>query len=148
MKQVIRGLLALCLLGSAGQVLAEALTYTRIYTDADGESHFEDVELDLGEVALPSGESAAMRTYPVMDSAMILTLEPGAFEDWHPSPEPRLCIVLQGQSEAGVTDGEVRTFGPGDMFIMEDTGKGHTTRTIGDVPHTILMIQLQDGYDG
>ena len=70
----------------------------------------------------------------------MLSLEPGAFEDWHPSPDPQYLIVLQGFAEVEVSDGELRQFGPGSVILMEDTGIGHTTRTVGSENHIGLMI--------
>lgn len=37
---------------------------------------------------------------------------------------------------------QVCRFGPGDVVMMEDNqGKGHTSRTVGEVPHIALMIR-------
>ncbi|MEX1058594.1 MAG: cupin domain-containing protein, partial [Natronospirillum sp.] len=105
-----------------------------------------DVALDLSFTELPSGETAGMADFSTEGSAMLLVLEPGGFEDWHPSPDPIMLVVKEGQSEVQVTDGEVRIFGPGDIVIMEDTGKGHTTRTVGDERHVALLIPLSPDY--
>jgi hypothetical protein len=47
--------------------------------------------------------------------------------------------------EAKVSDGEVRTFGPGCVTLVEDTtGKGHESRLIGDKDVLTLVIQLEE----
>jgi hypothetical protein len=41
-------------------------------------------------------------------------------------------MTLTGAMELTVTDGEVRRFGPGAIFLVEDTeGEGHQTRAVG-----------------
>jgi hypothetical protein len=41
-------------------------------------------------------------------------------------------LVLSGAAELTVADGEVRSFGPGSVFLVEDTtGMGHQTRAVG-----------------
>lgn len=116
--------------------------YTRIYTDAQGESHFEDGFLRLNEVDLQSGDiSAGMMNLQVSNQALLMMLQPGAEEDWHPTPSAQYLVVIQGISEVGVSDGEVRQFGPGSLVLMDDaTGKGHTTKTVGDEDHIALLI--------
>jgi hypothetical protein len=40
----------------------------------------------------------------------------------------------------------VLTFPPGSVVLVEDTsGKGHTTRRVGDEPRTTLMAPLDTG---
>jgi hypothetical protein len=52
-------------------------------------------------------------------------------------------IILSGQLEIGLGDGTKQTFGPGDARLVEDTtGKGHTTRTVGDQPCLTATIPL------
>ena len=41
------------------------------------------------------------------------------------------------------SDGAVRRFGPGAIFLVEDlTGKGHTTRAVGNEPRITVTIPL------
>jgi quercetin dioxygenase-like cupin family protein len=52
----------------------------------------------------------------------------------HNAPQPYICIILSGQGEVVVSDGEARRFAPGDMLLCEDlTGKGHVTRAVTDL---------------
>ena len=142
LKITIIGLLTLF----SSHLLAEemsSISYTRMYSDADGVSHFEDVLMDMTMVELASGEQAAMSNFDVGSSATVMMIEPGAYEDWHGSPNAQLMVVVQGVAEVQVSDGEIRQFGPGDVMIMEDVDPGHTTRTIGDIPHAALMIPLK-----
>jgi hypothetical protein len=50
---------------------------------------------------------------------------------------------LRGTFSVEVSDGEVREFPPGSVVLVEDTtGKGHTTRRVGDEPRATLMAPL------
>jgi quercetin dioxygenase-like cupin family protein len=49
----------------------------------------------------------------------------------HNAPQPYVVIVLSGEGEVVVSDGESRQFRPGDLLLCNDlTGKGHITRAI------------------
>jgi len=51
--------------------------------------------------------------------------------------------VLSGQLEIGLGDGGKHVFGPGDARLVEDTtGRGHTTRVLGDRPCVTATIPL------
>jgi quercetin dioxygenase-like cupin family protein len=108
--------------------------YTRIYADASGESHFEDVEVELHEAAYapPAPPYAVSDATPA--SAVLMTRLPvGWFGDWHPTPRLQWWFQLAGELEVSVTDGETRRFVAGDIVRVEDTtGRGHTTRVLGD----------------
>src|SRR5664280_1353138 len=52
-------------------------------------------------------------------------------ESVHP-PKHQFLVCLKGHLEVTASDGEKRTFGPGDSVLMEDVaGKGHHTRVKG-----------------
>lgn len=49
--------------------------------------------------------------------------------------------LVQGELEVGVSDGEKRQFLPGGSVLVEDTtGKGHSTRSVGE--SIVLVAQL------
>jgi quercetin dioxygenase-like cupin family protein len=107
--------------------------YTRLYADG-GESHFEDVEIDLHEAAYapPAPPFRVSDPSPATSIAMT-TLPSGWFGDWHPTPRLQWWFQLSGELEVTVSDGETRRFVAGDIVRVEDTtGQGHTTRVIGD----------------
>jgi hypothetical protein len=52
-------------------------------------------------------------------------------------------IILSGELEIGLGDGTFRRFGPGDARLVEDTtGRGHTTRTIGEESCLAMAIHV------
>src|SRR5687768_4825385 len=87
----------------------QGIPYVRIFSDADGNSHFEDGTFPVDVIKLQSGEEAGVHSIAVEGNASMLMLQPGAFEDWHPSPASQLMVIIQGEAEVGATDGEVRT---------------------------------------
>jgi hypothetical protein len=125
----------------AAEIGEQGIPFVRIYSDAAGGTHFEDGFFPVDVIKLQSGEEALIHNVAVAGNAAMLVLQPGAFEDWHPSPASQMLVVIQGEAEVGASDGELRILTPGTIFVMDDNvGKGHTTRTIGDVPHIGMMI--------
>jgi quercetin dioxygenase-like cupin family protein len=96
----------------------------RLFTGADGESHIDELKPEdhpeLREIQATSG--IRLQEFPAKQ-----------FIDWHPAPRRQWVIILSGELEIGLGDGTFRRFGPGDARLVEDTtGRGHTTRTLGD----------------
>lgn len=112
---------------------------TRIYADSDGESHFEDIEIELEKTLNISSLSKELK----VTGFFFRETSPDFNYSWHTVPE-RLCIVtLSGESEIEVSDGEIRSFRAGDVFIAEDTtGRGHISRSVSREPHKTIVIAL------
>lgn len=122
------------------------LTYTRIYTDADGISHFEDVTIELQETHIgPRIPPLGATPSAPADAYYFLTFPPGMATDWHPAPRRLFHFFLAGQCEVAVTDGETRTFRQGDIVLAEDTtGQGHTTKNNG-IEVTLMAVVAVPG---
>jgi hypothetical protein len=108
--------------------------YVRLYADSDGESHFSDEEMELTAVnfAPPAPPINISASTPAKHFALLNSPE-GWFGDWHPTPYRQFFFLLSGKVETGVSDGEVRLFGPGSILLVEDTtGRGHTSRVIDE----------------
>ncbi|MBF6570801.1 MAG: hypothetical protein IVW54_18195 [Candidatus Binataceae bacterium] len=114
-------------------------TYTRIYSDAKGETHFEDVTLKLGDSHIGKiSELLAAKGVQFRHAA-------DYFIDWHNAPRRQFVIHLAGEMEIVVSDGEKRHFGPGAIVLAEDlTGKGHTTRSLGSEERITVYVPLAD----
>ena len=119
---------------------------TRLYADAAGVSHFDEVVVELAPTPFAppappvdlSPPLAAMRCF-------LIGLPQGWYGDWHPAPRRQLCFVLTGVIELQTSDGEVRVFRPGDSFFTEDTtGRGHGLRNAGSVDFLGAVAQLAD----
>jgi quercetin dioxygenase-like cupin family protein len=112
----------------------------RLYTGADGESHFEDLAPRFAPNE--TGERSPLQQ---TDGASFGRTQPGTFMDWHPAPRKQYVITLAGEVEIGIGDGTVRRFGPGDVMLADDlTGRGHTTRVIGSEPRLTFTVPLRD----
>jgi len=113
-----------------GIEVARPFRHARIYSGTDGETHFEDHELpfELVDFAPPAPPISVTESLAV--SGMAVISSPAGWEgDWHPTPRRQLIVVLAGELETEVSDGEVRVFRPGDVILVEDTsGKGHISR--------------------
>jgi quercetin dioxygenase-like cupin family protein len=117
---------------------------TRIHADQSGESHFEDIEIELSPIEAAPPVTPLNVSSPVLAARMILAqLPPGWLSDWHPAPRRQYWVGILGTVEVTVSDGEVRLFGPGSIALLEDlVGKGHVTRAIGDHGAQAMFIQL------
>ena len=106
----------------------------RIYTGADNQTHFQDVDL-----ATFTTMSTQIGTGPVR-----LNQGPAkSFSDFHNAPRRQYVVMMAGQLEIETGDGSKRVLDPGDVLVAEDlTGKGHTTRVVGNVPRVAATIPL------
>ena len=115
------------------------MRYFRIYAGADGESHFDDVD-----VKLTDQQSGSDLSVPYPTSSVIFRRSPAdQYIDWHPAPRRQFVVTLSGHAEVEASDGEVRQIGPGTVMLAEDvTGKGHITRGVGTDERISLFITL------
>jgi uncharacterized cupin superfamily protein len=111
----------------------------RIYTGADNESHFEDIDVEMH----PHGFDQVSALQPA-HGIQFRSATPSHRSSYHPVPRRQYVITLSGQVEIETGDGTVRRFGPGDVMLAEDTsGRGHLTRVVGDRPRHYVFIPLQ-----
>ncbi|MFQ3546885.1 MAG: hypothetical protein SNJ56_00975 [Termitinemataceae bacterium] len=98
------------------------MNISRIWADAAGESHYQDIKVPYSTV-----NALGKLSDPIPVTSMILREnEPGYDYDWHTAPRRQYIVMLAGFVSIQVSDGETRTFGPGDIVLVEDTtGKGH-----------------------
>ncbi len=112
---------------------ADDFGYARIYTDADGVSHFgvAEIAFTLADYAPPAPPISVSQVMNV-ESIVFISSPPGWYGDWHPAPHRQIMFCLAGELEVRVSDGSVRTFGPGSVVLVEDTkGRGHVSRVVG-----------------
>jgi hypothetical protein len=69
---------------------------------------------------------------------------PGDVIDWHVAPRRQYVINLSGQSEVEIGDGTKLLFGPGDIFLADDTtGRGHISRVVGTQPRAYVTVAIE-----
>lgn len=114
---------------------------TRLFTNNDDESVFEDLEIELNH----SGEIGKLsQRYPV--EAMIFRETGGDYDyEFHNTPERQFIVLLDGEIEIETSLGEKRRFQAGEILLAEDTsGKGHKSRSIDGNLRRSLFITLGD----
>ncbi len=115
---------------------------TRIYTDGDGETHFD--EIDEPDVEFRSGGAYTRQidTYGVAFRATEAMGGEPAWGDWHTAPQRQYILFLHGETEIEVSDGEKRLFKSGDVFLVEDTtGKGHRNLRLHEGPELWAQVR-------
>ena len=120
------------------------MKYTRLYDDANGESHFEDVDVDFAptDFAASAPPLDLSETVPAAQFAFMST-PAGWASDWHSSSARNMFFVLTGEWEVTASDGEARRFAAGSALLVEDTtGKGHSSRVIAE--SVAAVVELPD----
>lgn len=117
----------------------------KLFSDAAGESHWTNVEVDLAEreFAPPAQNVEVSEPEPATRMAF-LKLRAGWNEPVHPSPVRQKLICLAGSVRVTASDGEFRDIGRGEVWHMEDTGgKGHHTVVTSDEDFEAVVIQFE-----
>lgn len=112
----------------------------RIYTGPDGESYFEDMELDLVPFSAQGLNTASTELWQ-SKGVQFRSVESDFSSDLHNAGRRQLVINLVGYSEVEVSSGERRVIGPGMVQLVEDTtGRGHkAAKTTGEPLHMVLV---------
>src|SRR5712691_6735772 len=124
----------------------EMRTYPRLYADADGESHFEDIEIDLASTDYaPPAPPLDLSSFTPATQIGFMRAPAGWSSDWHPSSSRNIFFVLSGEWEVTASDGEARRFAVGSVLLVEDTGgKGHASRVVSNTDSLAAVVQLGD----
>ena len=106
----------------------------RVFADADGESHIEDLKLE---------ERPELGALINVSEVKVQEFDGSRHMDFHPLPERRLIVHLSGEVEIGASDGQKRVLRAGDIRLMEDvTGRGHTHVDLS--PSAAVYVLLND----
>ena len=99
-----------------------------LYMDAEGNTHFRDIEIEWVEERYSSKLS---RRFPA--TGIIFRETSGDYDlDWHPAPQRQYIINLDAGVQITASDGESRIIGAGEVILVEDVGgKGHLSRAVG-----------------
>ena len=121
----------------------------RIYSTADGESHFDEVDIETTSKQVhPDAVAFEMSSKFSAAGVRFTRIPAGARQvSWHTVPERVLTVRLNGSAEYETSDGEKRLVPAGSFILFEDThGKGHRTFH-SPQEQTVLWISLPDGLD-
>ena len=100
---------------------------TRIYSDENGDSHFEDMFITMND----AGDIGALSETQPVKGIIFREVEPAYDYDFHNAPQRQYIILLDGGIEIETSLGEKRKLNAGEILLVEDTtGKGHRTRNL------------------
>jgi hypothetical protein len=112
---------------------------TRVYSDSNGDSHFEDLSISLQE----AGSIGKLSEVFPARGVVFREVEPSYDYDFHTAPQKQYIILLNGEIEIETSLGDKRKFNAGEVLLMEDTtGKGHKTRNLKPVKRKSIFITL------
>ena len=112
---------------------------TRIYSDVNGDSNFEELEIPLVE----AGNIGRLSATEPATGIIFREVDPGYDWNFHVAPQKQYNILIDGEIEIETSLGEKRIFKGGDVLLLEDTtGKGHRTRNILAVNRKSIFITL------
>jgi hypothetical protein len=126
--------------------MGEGMKITRLFADTEGESHMEDIEVEMKAVDFaPPAPPLNLSRFMEATRFAFLHAPVGWEGDWHPAPRRQLMIYVTGHVEGETSDGERRQFGPGSAVLVEDTtGKGHRSRVVGTDDVVMAVVQLKE----
>lgn len=111
----------------------------RIASGADGKSFFSDAQLVLE----PKGHYGRFSELQSAPGILFRESDAGYDSGWHTAPNPLYLIILEGDIEITVGNGEKRRFGAGSVIHAVDTqGEGHRTQAIGDRGFHSILVNL------
>ena len=121
-------------------------TIWRVYSGKDGQSHLEQVALDMKPFKDHEGSYGEASAMQAVSGIAFRVAPAGYVLDWHCAPRRQYSISLSGTAEIEVGDGSKARVGPGDVVLAEDlTGRGHVTRFIGSEPRFYAIVPLAAG---
>ena len=124
-----------------GALKLHLMNIVRIFTGPDGQSHFEDLTVELDDLASMGRIS---KRWPGT-GVQFREVDGDYHLDFHVAPRRQLVVNLTGSVEIEIGSGEKRILGPGSILLAEDkTGQGHISRNVGGEPRTCLFVHLDD----
>lgn len=108
-----------------------------LYTDASGQSHFRDIEVEWVE----EGRAGKLSKRLPATGIIFREVQPDYDLDWHPAPRRQYIVNLDAGVKITASDGESRFIAAGDVILVEDThGKGHLSDHIeGKIRHSLFI---------
>jgi hypothetical protein len=121
----------------------------RIYSTADGESHFDEVDIPTTsrQVHPKAAVFDVSARYPTTHVSFTHIPAGAGQVDWHTVPGRVLTVRLDGSAEYQTSDGDRRRVPAGGFILFEDThGKGHRTEH-SPQEQRVVWISLPRGLD-
>ncbi|MGZ5285795.1 MAG: hypothetical protein ACXWB9_01355 [Flavisolibacter sp.] len=113
--------------------------YTRIYSDPNGDTHFEESGIQLQD----GGTIGRLSEMMPADGIIFREVEPAYDYDFHTAPRRQYVVLLDGAIEIETSLGEKRIFETGEVLLLKDvTGKGHKTKNLNPEKRRSLFISV------
>ena len=111
-----------------------------LYEDADGVSHFRDLEIEWVQETRGGRLSERLPA-----SGIIFRQVPPDYDlDWHPAPRRQYIINLDAGVQITAGDGEARIIGAGEVILVEDTtGQGHLSKAIEEKVRHCIFVPIE-----
>jgi len=112
---------------------------TRVYSDSNGDSHFEDIEIPLKEAG------SIGRLSNVIPAKGIIFREVDPSYDWNflTAPQKQYIVLLDAKIEIKTSLGVKKTFKAGEALLVEDMArKGHRTKNLPSIKRKSIFITL------
>jgi len=122
------------------------VNYVEIYADDEGVSHFRDVSIELTEgVVAPPALPLNLSEFRPASEVGFIAIPPGWVGGWHQPPTDGYIIVLEGEVQIEVGDGQVRRFSQGSVWLHKDRkGRGHNSSVISTTEAKLVMVKFPD----
>ena len=112
---------------------------TRVYTDNNGDSRFEDIYIPLKD----AGDIGKLSSHIPVTSIIFREMEASYDYDFHNTPQKQYLILIDAGVEIETSLGEKRQFQTGAVLLLEDTeGKGHRTRNLKPIKRKSIFITV------
>lgn len=120
----------------------------RFFETPDGGSSFENHTLAFPTAFTDAyGNVYGLSRAFAVASAIFAELPAALDQHWHGAPNRQMVVVLTGRIEVETTDGEIRRWGPGNVFMADDTGgTGHKTRVL-EGPARLLFLRVDTAFE-
>jgi hypothetical protein len=111
-----------------------------LYADEQGETHFEDIEIEWVEE-----NYAGLLSQRFPATGLIFRQVPPTYDlDWHNAPRRQYIINLDAGVRVTASDGESREIGAGEVFLVEDvTGKGHMSQALNNQLRHCIFVPIE-----
>src|ERR1700692_2908338 len=95
-----------------------------LYTDASGQSHFRDIEVEWVE----EGRAGKLSKRLPATGIIFREVQPAYDLDWHPAPRRPYIMII----------------GAGEVILVEDTtGKGHLSKAVDGKIRNCIFVPVE-----
>ncbi len=113
---------------------------TRVYSDSNGDTRFEDITIALKD----AGEIGSLSQGLPVKTIIFREVEATYNYNFHNTPQKQYLVLIDGGIEIESTLGEKRQFQAGDVLLLEDIeGKGYRTRNLEIRKRKSIFITAQ-----